>query len=196
MTSSTLDARPSSELPAEPDLGRWRSETPGCVHRNHLNNAGAALMPSPVIRAVEHHLQLELTIGGYEAAEERAPEIGQVYEAIATLVGANTRNVAVTPSSTAGFIQALSTIDFQPGDVILTSRCDYTSNQLHYLSLARRHQVRVVRAEDLPEGGVDPQSVKESAHRTRPRLVAISWVPTNSGLVQDVESIGEICEEL
>jgi selenocysteine lyase/cysteine desulfurase len=196
MTASTLDTRSSSGLPAEPDLGRWRSETPGCAHRNHLNNAGAALMPSPVIRAIEDHLRLELTIGGYEAAEERVPETTRVYDAIATLVNAAARNIAITSSSTAAFIQALSTIDFQPGDVILTSRCDYTSNQLHYLSLARRHGVRVVRAEDLPEGGVDPESVRKLAHQTRPRLVAITWVPTNSGLVQDVESIGEICEEL
>ena len=196
MTSGTLDTRSSSWLSAEPELGRWRGETPGCAHRNHLNNAGAALMPSPVIRAIEDHLRLELTIGGYEAAEERAPKARHVYDAIATLVNAAARNVAVTPSSTAAFIQALSTIDFQPGDVILTSRCDYTSNQLHYLSLARRHGVRVVRAEDLPEGGVDPESVRKLAHQTRPRLVAMTWVPTNSGLVQDVESIGEICGEL
>src|SRR5688500_13972022 len=196
MTAGTLDTRSSFGLGADPDLGRWRDETPGCAHRNHLNNAGAALMPSPVIQAIEEHVRLEATIGGYEAAEERASEMDQVYGAIAKLVNAAPRNMAITPSSTAAFIQALSTIDFQPGDVILTSRCDYTSNQLHYLSLARRHGVRVVRAHDLPEGGVDPDSVKAIAQRTRPRLVAISWVPTNSGLVQDVGGIGQICEEL
>ena len=145
---------------------------------------------------MEDHLRLEATIGGYEAAEERVSETDRVYDAIASLVNASPQNIAITPSSTAAFIQALSTIDFQPGDVILTSRCDYTSNQLHYLSLARRHQVRVVRANDLPEGGVDPDSVRTLARQTRPRVVAISWVPTNSGLVQDVESVGAICEEL
>jgi selenocysteine lyase/cysteine desulfurase len=196
MTAGALDTGLSSTLVHEPDLARWREETPGCAHRNHLNNAGAALMPTPVVRAVEDHLALEARVGGYEAAEERVTETDRVYEALATLVNAAPRNMAITPSSTAAFIQALSTIDFQPGDVILTSRCDYTSNQLHYLSLARRHGVRVVRAHDLPEGGVDPGSVKAIAQRTRPRLVAISWVPTNSGLVQDVGSIGEICEEL
>jgi selenocysteine lyase/cysteine desulfurase len=67
---------------------------------------------------------------------------------------------------------------------------------LHYLSLARRHGVRVIRAEDLAEGGVDPDSVRSLARQTRPRLVAISWVPTNSGLVQDVSAVGEVCEDL
>lgn len=196
MTAGALNAQSSAAPGAEPELERWREETPGCAHRNHLNNAGAALMPSPVIRAIEDHVELEARIGGYEAAEERVLEIDRAYAAIAKVVNTAPQNIAIAPSSTAAFIQALSTIDFQPGDVILTSRCDYTSNQLHYLSLARRHQVRVVRANDLPEGGVDPDSVRVLAQETRPRLVAISWVPTNSGLVQDVESIGEICEEL
>jgi selenocysteine lyase/cysteine desulfurase len=192
-------APPTTPLPlhgVEPDLVHWRDETPGCAYRNHLNNAGAALMPERVTRAIEDHITLETHIGGYEAAEERTSETEKAYEAIASLVKAASRNIAIAPSSTAAFIQALSSIDFQPGDVILTSRCDYTSNQLHYLSLARRRQVRVIRAEDLSEGGVDPDSVRMLARRSRPRLVAVSWVPTNSGLVQDVVSVGEVCDEL
>lgn len=175
---------------------RWRDETPGCSHRNHLNNAGAALMPEPVIRAIDDHIELEAHLGGYEAADARVDEVGRVYDAIASLVGAAASNIAVTPSSTVAFIQALSSIDFASGDVIVTSRCDYTSNQLHYLSLARRQQVRIVRAEDLPEGGIDPDSVRQLVRRLQPRLVAVSWVPTNSGLVQDVAAVGEVCEEL
>lgn len=196
MTSGALDTGLISTLAAEPELGRWREETPGCARRNHLNNAGAALMPTPVLRAIEDHLTLEANIGGYEAAEECDSRTGAAYESVAELVNAAPRNIAIASSATAAFIQAMSTIDFAPGDIILTSRCDYTSNQLHYLSLARRLGVRVVRAEDLPEGGVDPDSVRALARQTRPRLVAISWVPTNSGLVQDVGSIGEICEDL
>jgi selenocysteine lyase/cysteine desulfurase len=196
MTSVAPETRPMAPLDSEPDLARWRDETPGCAYRNHLNNAGAGLMPEPVIRAIEEHLTLEAHIGGYEAAEERVEQTRKVYEAIASLLKAAPRNIAIAPSSTAAFIQAMSSIDFQPGDVILTSRCDYTSNQLHYLSLAQRHQVRVVRAADLPEGGVDADSVKALARQARPRLVAISWVPTNSGLVQDVVSVGEVCEDL
>ena len=180
----------------DPQVVRWRDETPGCAHRNHLNNAGAALMPEPVLNAINDHISLEAHIGGYEAAAVRADDVSRVYEAIASLVGAMPGNIAVTPSSTAAFIQALSSIDFTPGDVIVTSRCDYTSNQLHYLSLARRQQVHIVRAVDLPEGGIDPESVRALVRQLEPRLVAVSWIPTNSGLIQDVQAVGEVCEEL
>ena len=176
-------------------VAAWRAETPGCAHRNHLNNAGAALMPRPVIDAITDHIRLESEIGGYEAGDARAEAIAAGYDALGEIVGAPAKNIAVVGSATAGFIQALSSFDFGPGDVIVTTRCDYTSNQIQYLALSRRLGVEIVHADDLPEGGVDPASVHAVIRRRRPRLVAVSWIPTNSGLVQDVEAVGEVCDE-
>jgi selenocysteine lyase/cysteine desulfurase len=178
-----------------PQLSRWRADTPGCAHRNHLNNAGAALMPQPVIDAITNHVRFEAEIGGYEAADARGDAIRAGYDALARIVGGRPQNIAVVASATAGFIQALSSFDFAPGDVIVTTRCDYTSNQIQYLALAKRLGVEIAHADDLPEGGVDAQSVRELIARKSPRLVAVSWIPTNSGLVQDVEGVGVVCEE-
>ena len=33
-------------------LESWRADTPGVLHRNHLNNAGAGLMTSGVVDAM------------------------------------------------------------------------------------------------------------------------------------------------
>src|SRR5688572_5158833 len=181
--------------PEASQVAAWRADTPGCAHRNHLNNAGAALMPRPVIDAITEHVRLEGEIGGYEAANARADAIAAGYDALAEIVGARPENIAVVANATAGFIQALSSFDFAPGDVIITTRCDYTSNQIQYLALAKRLGVEIAHADDLPEGGVDPQSVRELIARRSPRLVAVSWIPTNSGLVQDVEAVGAVCEE-
>lgn len=173
---------------------KWRADTPGVAHRIHLNNAGASLMPLPVIQAVTGHLDLESRIGGYEAADEAADSIAAAYRAVARLVGAEPRNIAVVENATVAFSQALASFDFRHGDVILTSQNDYISNQLMYLSLARRAGVRVVRAEERPEGGVDPESVKRLLG-PNVKLVALTWVPTNSGLVQPVEQVGAICAD-
>lgn len=178
---------------ADPRVEPLRSETPGCAHRVHLNNAGAALMPRPVLETVREHLDLEGEIGGYEAADARREEIAGVYETVAELLGCGSHNVAVCENATAAFVQALSAIPFQRGDVLLTTRHDYASNQIQYLSLERRYGVEVVRAPDAPEGGVDVGAVEGIVHRRRPRVVAVTHVPTNSGLVQDVAAIGSIC---
>ncbi|HEX7091194.1 MAG TPA: aminotransferase class V-fold PLP-dependent enzyme [Longimicrobiales bacterium] len=180
----------------DPDLERWRADTPGVASgRIHLNNAGASLQPRPVLDAVRAHLELEARIGGYEAADAAAAEIAAAYGSVARLVGGAPRNIAMVENATAAFFQALAAFDFARGDVILTTRNDYISNQLAYLSLQRRVGVRVVRAADLPEGGVDPESVRALIRRERPKLVALTWVPTNSGLVQPAEAVGAVCEE-
>ncbi len=182
--------------PADPGaLSRWRADTPGCEGLIHLNNAGAALMPASVREAVTGHLALESELGGYEAAEARAEALAAAYAALGRLIGAAPRNLAMQQNSTVGFAQALAAFDLGPGDVILTSRADYASNQIMYLALARRRGVEIVRAPDAPEGGIDPQAVRELVARRRPALLSLTWIPTNSGLVQPAEAVGEICGE-
>jgi selenocysteine lyase/cysteine desulfurase len=176
-------------------LSRWRTETPGCATRVHLNNAGAGLMPQPVLDVVANHLRREAEIGGYEAADEAEPRVRTSYQAVARLVGADARNIAIVENATVAFSQALSAFDFRPGDVIVTTRADYPSNQLMFLSLARRLGVDVQRAADLPEGGVDPDHLRQLAKHPRCKLVAVSWVPTNSGLVQAAIQVGAVCRD-
>lgn len=180
----------------EQHLAQWRAQTPGCAHRIHLNNAGAALMPQPVIDAIDEHIKLESEIGGYEAADASHEAIAATYDDIAKLVNTKSRNVAIVANATAGFIQSMTSFDFAPGDVIVTTKSDYTSYQIQFLSLAQRLGVEIVHAEDLPEGGVDPESVRALARNPRCRLVHLSWIPTHSGLVQDAEAVGEVCESL
>jgi selenocysteine lyase/cysteine desulfurase len=177
------------------DLHHWRADTPGCSRVVHLNNAGAALVPRPVRDAVRAHLDLEDEIGGYEAAESQVAPLRASYDAVGRLLGARAHNVAVVQNSTVAFTQALSAFDLGPGDVILTTRSDYASNQITYLSLASRRGVEVVRAPDAAEGGVDPDEVRRLVARRRPTLVSLTWIPTNSGLVQPAEAVGEICRD-
>ena len=178
------------------ELERWRRDTPAAVNgRVHLNNAGAGLMPVQVHGMIEDHLNREMRLGGYEAADESAGRVERAYGELAGLLNVSARNVAVVENATVAFAQALSAYDLGPGNVVLTTRNDYVSNQLMYLSLAERRGVEVVRAEDLPEGGVDPESVRELVARLRPAVVALTWVPTNSGLAQPAAEVGAICGE-
>ena len=124
-------------------LSEWRRDTPGCAHRLHLNNAGAALMPRPVVDAMTAHLALEQDIGGYEAADRAADRIAEVYHRVAALVGGQARNIALVQSATMAVTQALAAFDFNPGDRIVTSQADYVSHQLAFLALAKRRGVDV-----------------------------------------------------
>jgi selenocysteine lyase/cysteine desulfurase len=175
-------------------LTRWREDTPGCANCVHLNNAGAGLMPRSVLETITAHLNCEAMVGGYESSDEAEGAVRAAYSNIAELLGAQPHNIAVVENATVAFFQALSAFDFRPGDVIVTTRNDYISNQLAYLSLAKRQGIEVRRAENLPSGEVDPQSVRELLRDPRVKLLAVTWVPTNSGLMQPVEALGEVAE--
>ncbi|UVS77387.1 putative cysteine desulfurase [Actinokineospora sp. UTMC 2448] len=177
------------------DVPALRADTPGCVNVNHLNNAGCGLMATPVLTAVLDHLNLEAAIGGYEAAAARAEEVRGFYAQIAALINARPENIAFSGSATHAYATALSSIPFEPGEVILTTRNDFVSNQIAFLSLRKRMGVRVVHAPDLPEGGVDLDAMAALIREHRPRLVSATHIPTNSGLVQPVAEIGDLCRD-
>jgi selenocysteine lyase/cysteine desulfurase len=178
------------------DVERLRAETPGCAERIHFNNAGAGLMPAPVLESMVEHLRIEAELGGYEAAELRADAIADFYQATAELLGCRAENVAFATSATEAFSRALSAIPFERGDAIVTTRDDYISNQIAFLSLQKRFGIDVVHAPTLTEGGVDVDAMAALMRSVRPRIVVVTHIPTNSGLVQPVEAIGRHCREL
>lgn len=176
-------------------LEACRRDTPGASQRIHFNNAGAALMPRQVLEAMQQHLALEMEIGGYEAAAFARRDIGGFYGAVARLLNTEPRNIAFTGSATDAYNKALSAIPFEPGDFILTTNDDYVSNQIAFMQAERRFGARLIRAAVLPEGGVDPDSVEQLIRQYTPKLVAVTHMPTNSGLVQPIETIGRICRQ-
>lgn len=172
-----------------------RTDTPGCSSINHLNNAGASLQPAPVLTAVHRYLELESQMGGYEANDSVAAEVAKFYESVARLLNTQSRNIAFAASATDAYARALSSIPWKSGDVIITTDNDYASNQIAFLSLQKRLGIQLIRTRELPAGGVDVDDFEQLVRRYRPLLVAVTHVPTNSGLVQPIETIGKICRQ-
>ncbi|MFD8543356.1 aminotransferase class V-fold PLP-dependent enzyme [Streptomyces sp. NPDC059649] len=191
-SSASTSAQEALQL----DVAALRADTPGCRRVIHFNNAGCGLPALPVTDAMVGHLHLEARIGGYEASAARAAEIRGFYTEIAALINTTPDNIAFAGSATHAYANALSSIPFAPGDVILTTRDDFISNQIAFLSLRKRYGVRIVHAPNAPEGGVDVEAMAALMRTHRPRLVSATHVPTNSGLVTPVAEIGRHCREL
>ena len=120
------------------DVCRARRETPGCQGVLHLNNAGAALMPQPVLHAVVGHVQREALLGGYEAAEQAHAAVEHVYDAAATLLGCQGDEIAFVENATRAWDMAFYAVPLGPGDRILTAMAEYASNYLAFLQVARK----------------------------------------------------------
>lgn len=177
------------------NINQLRAETPGCAHKIHLNNAGAALMPQPVLEAIQAHLELESLLGGYEAHKLKMTEIQGTYDALARYLNCTPSEIALTSSATDAYARALSAIPFVPGDLILTTESDYASNHLAFLSLKKRFGIRIERFANGENGQLDVGAFNLAIAAVRPKLVAITQVPTNSGLVQPVAAIGQQCRK-
>jgi cysteine desulfurase / selenocysteine lyase len=176
------------------DVERARSETPGCQHVNHLNNAGASLMPEPVLRAVIDHLELEAKIGGYEAAARQEDAWQHTYDSLATLINCHRDEVAVVENATRAWDMAFYGLRFATGDRILTSAAEYGSNYLAYLQTTSRTGVSVEVVPSDEHGEVSLDALADMLDE-RVKLVAITHVPTNGGLVNPVEGVGEITRQ-
>ena len=176
------------------DLARARSETPGCVKVMHFNNAGAALMPQPVLEAVVGHLQLEAEIGGYEAKKRETQRVERVYEAAASLINCTPDEIAFIENATRAWDMAFYAIPFQSGDRILTTKSEYSSNYIAYLQVARKTGAMV---EVIPNDEHGQTSVDALCNMIddRVKLISITHVPTQGGLVNPAAKIGRVARE-
>ncbi|KIC62889.1 aminotransferase class V-fold PLP-dependent enzyme [Chryseobacterium taiwanense] len=160
-----------------------------------LNNAGSSLMPTHVVDSMIGYLKQEEQFGGYETANRNAELLESFYEETAKLINCKSSNIAFATSATDAYAKALSSIVFKEGDVIITTIDDYISNQITFISLQKKLNVKIIRTKKLSDHELDLEDLENLIKNYNPKLVAVTHIPTNSGLIQDVESVGKICKK-
>ncbi|MBT6119674.1 MAG: aminotransferase class V-fold PLP-dependent enzyme [Rhodospirillaceae bacterium] len=176
------------------DIARARADTPGCAGVVHFNNAGAGLMPQPVIDAVKEHIDLEARIGGYEAEDLARDRLDEIYRSIAWMLNCKTEEIALVENATVAWNTAFYSLPLRPGDRVLTAMAEYASNFLNYLHAAKRLGVVVEPVPNDETGQLDTDALERMIDG-RVKLIAITHVPTNSGLVNPAAEIGRIARK-
>lgn len=172
-------------------LEELRHDTPGLSNVIHFNNAGAALMPTPVLDVQIDHLKLEAAIGGYEAATEATERCEAVYTSVAKLIGARTEEIALVENATVAWDMAFYALPFAKGDRILTAEAEYAANYIAYLQVAKKVGAVVETIPSTNSGEVDVGAL-ENMIDERVKLISITHIPTNGGLVNPSVEIGKI----
>jgi len=179
---------------AKINVEQARLDTPATKERLHFNNAGAALMPESVLATVINHLHLEAKIGGYEAANQEAARLEKVYRSIAQLINCQPDEIAVVENATRAWDMAFYSLPLQAGDRILTACNEYASNYIAFLQMAKLRGVEIDVVENDQYGQIDLTRLKERID-DRVKLIAITHVPTNGGLINPAAAVGKLAKE-
>jgi selenocysteine lyase/cysteine desulfurase len=176
------------------DVQRARQETPGCENVLHFNNAGAALMPQPVLHATIAHLQLEALIGGYEAAAQAHDAVEHAYDAAAALLGCQRDEIAMVENATRAWDMAFYAVPLGPGDRILTAVAEYASNYIAFLQVAQKMGAVVEVIPNDASGQLSVEALRRAIDE-RVKLIAITHVPTNGGLINPAAAVGQVARQ-
>ncbi len=147
-------------------------------------------MPQPVVDAVIDHTRLEAQIGGYEAEDAANERFLSVYDALARMLNASASEIALVENATRAWDMAFYAIPFAPGDRILTSISEYASNVISFLQVAKLGvTVDVVPNDEFGQISIDALG---SMLDSTVKLVALTHMPTNGGLLQPAAAAGKL----
>lgn len=176
------------------DVLKARAETLAAENGIYLNNAGCSLMPGPVIDAVQGYFALEARTGGYPTMMQEAKKIDAVYTSIASLINAKPKEIALMSSHGVAWSSVFYGLSFKEGDRILTSRSEYGANYVAFLQMQKRTGCVIDVIPCANSGATDPVALEKMID-DRVKLIAITWIPTNGGLMNPAAEIGRVAND-
>ncbi|MCA1492108.1 aminotransferase class V-fold PLP-dependent enzyme [Sinorhizobium alkalisoli] len=172
------------------DVEELRSETPGCEFGVHFNHSGASLPSRPTLETIWRYLHREAVDGPMETAIDAGPLLEDVRADAASLIGATPDEMAFMGSGSAAWGAAFAALPpLAAGDRILVGRQEWGGNLATMQAAAARTGARVETIPAREDGGIDASALANLID-DRVRLVSLTWLPANGGLINDAAAVG------
>ena len=179
--------------PLAEEIVQLRAATPGCAQVIHFNHAGASLPSQATLDAINAQLLREATIGPMEAGVEGARLQEQARHWAARLLGTDSAAIAFTSSGSAAWGMAFGALGgWGAGDRILVGRHEWGGN-LACMNQALQSGARI---EVIPcdDSGAVSVTALERMIDSHVKLIALTWLPANGGLINPAQAIGEVAQ--
>ena len=169
-----------------------RAHTPGTHTTVHFNHAGASLPSAATLQAIHAHLQREATQGPMEAGVASRELTEKARALAARLLNADPGEIALTGGNSPGWGAAFAALEpWRAGDRILVGRHEWGGNLATMRLTAQRAGATLETIPSDDSGCVDAQAL-EAMLDERVRLIALTWLPANGGLINPAAAVGSV----
>eukprot|EP00904_Undaria_pinnatifida_P009976 jgi/Undpi1/6108/HiC_scaffold_20.g08593.m1 len=192
----SLSALAMGSSRSEVDVERAREDIlRGKTPATHFNSAGDSPMPRPVLERVTKYMEMEATLGGYEAAALCDEELESVYESAARLINAEPDEIALQESASMAWARAFYALaqGLKPGDRIATGVIEYGANYVAMLQACKRTGAKLDVIPSDDSGELDLPALEDMLIAGKVKVVAITHVPTNGGVINPAKEVGDLC---
>lgn len=170
---------------------RWREEFPITRGQAYLNSCSLAPLHERGRRALETFAQQWSERGGPAWYDPWMAAIEGLREDVARVLGADTDEIALEPSVSAGLVSVASSFSYARRPKVVIADMDFPTDGHTWLALERHGvQVEFVRS---PDRVSVPLELFERAIDERTALVCTGHVYYTSGWIQDVKALAALC---
>lgn len=169
-----------------------RAQTPGTQTIMHFNHAGSSLLSSATLDAIHAQLSREATMGQMEAGVVGREQSERARQLAARLFNARASEIALTTGNSFGWVAAFAALGpWQAGERILVGRHEWGGNLSAMRFAAQRDGVSIEVIPCDASGAADPRAL-EAMLDERVRLIALTWLPANGGVINPAAAIGHV----
>ncbi|NJK63201.1 MAG: aminotransferase class V-fold PLP-dependent enzyme [Synechococcaceae cyanobacterium SM2_3_1] len=174
-------------------LNRYRRQFPALADKTYLNFGGHGPLSQTTLAAIQNAYAFEQRQGPFSATVNTwiQENLLQLRTHLAQMLHTTWDRICLTENTTAGMNIPLWGLDWQPGDQILLSDAEHPGVIAILQVLAKRMGVEPV---TLPlMNNPDPVTTLEEAITPRSRMLLISHVFWNTGRIQPLKALTEVC---
>ncbi len=163
----------------------------------YLDSVASSLTPIPVLDAMhDYYTKYRANIhrGSYDASLEASEHYEQALQSVAGFIGATPEEVVFTMNATMAINMVALSLDFEPGDEVILTTLEHTSNMAPWARLADKVGIKVRWYNAGFDGHFDIDEFAELINE-RTRLVSLVHVSNVLGTTIPVEAVGQLCSD-
>lgn len=188
--ASGVAGGPAGPVAGAHPLIRYRSEFPIFRDRVYLNTCSLGALGARARRKVTEFLDTWQARGAAAWYDDWWAALSDLRARYGRIVGAEPRNIALTPSVSAAVAGVASALDYAKRPRVVVTSLDFPTVVYQWLA-KRPHGVEVVVVESPDQVSVPVEAIARAVDE-RTALVATSHVYFTSGAIQDIAAVAEV----